>query len=132
MAINNEDCFPLVAWLCYAIHDLQRQYIHFFNNYILNIIDYVLCFTTTHFLYDQVISTQRLLLSLLLHIYIYKFKITCYILIIIIIEIMGIFKCYFSGEHTALSLKKQQRCEHKIRKNQQTKSTVHGAIQHMK
>ena len=40
---------------------------------------------------------------------------------------MVIFKCYFSGEHIALSIKKkqQQRCEHRIRKNQQIKSTVH-------
>ena len=29
------------------------------SNYIVNIIDYVLCFTTTHFLYDQVTITQR-------------------------------------------------------------------------
>ena len=29
MAINNEDCFPLIAWLCYAIHDEQRQYRQF-------------------------------------------------------------------------------------------------------
>ena len=28
------------------------------NNYIANIIDYVLCFTTTHFLCDQVTITQ--------------------------------------------------------------------------
>ena len=49
--------------------------------------------------------------------------------IIIIIIIMVIFKCYFSGEHIALSIKKQkqQRCEHRIRKNQQIKSTVHDA-----
>ena len=34
----------------------------------------------------------------------------------IIIIIMVIFKCYFSGEHIALSIKKQQqRCEHGIR-----------------
>ena len=48
----------------------------------------------------------------------------------IIIIIMVIFKCYFSGEHIALSIKKQQqqqRCEHRIRKNQQIKSTVHDA-----
>ena len=51
----------------------------------------------------------------------------------LIIIIMGISKCYFSGEHIALSFKKkQQRCEHRIRKNQQIKSTVHGASQHMK
>ena len=34
-----------------------------------------------------------------------------------IIIIMGIYKCYFSREHIALSLKKQQqRCEHRIMK----------------
>ena len=48
-----------------------------------------------------------------------------------IIIIMVIFKCYFSGELIALSLKnilkKQQRCEHRIRKNKQIKSTVHDA-----
>ena len=43
---------------------------------------------------------------------------------------MVIFKCYFSGELIALSYKKnkkqqQQRCEHRIRKNKQIKSTVH-------
>ena len=45
------------------------------------------------------------------------------------IIIMVIFKCYFSGEHIALSIKKeqQQRCEHRIRKKQQIKSTVHDA-----
>ena len=56
----------------------------------------------------------------------------------LIIIIMVIFKCYFSGEHIALSHKKniyikkqkkqqQQRCEHRIRKNKQIKSTVHDA-----
>ena len=47
--------------------------------------------------------------------------------IIIIIIIMVIFKCYFSGELIALSYikKQQQRCEHRIRKNKQIKSTVH-------
>ena len=50
-----------------------------------------------------------------------------------IIIIIGILKCNFSGEHIALSLEKknkkkqQHRCEHIIRKNQQIKSTVHGA-----
>ena len=48
--------------------------------------------------------------------------------IIIIIIMMVIFKCYFSGELIALSyIKKQQqqRCEHRIIKNKQIKSTVH-------
>ena len=44
---------------------------------------------------------------------------------------MVIFKCYFSGEHIALSIiikkEQQQRCEHRIRKNQNIKSTVHDA-----
>ena len=44
-----------------------------------------------------------------------------------IIIIMVIFKCFFSGEHIALSLKKQQRCEHGIRQNVQIKITVHDA-----
>ena len=47
----------------------------------------------------------------------------------LIIIIMFIFKCYFSGELIALSYikKQQQRCEHRIRKNKQIKSTVHDA-----
>ena len=46
-----------------------------------------------------------------------------------LIIIMVIFKCYFSGELIDLSHKKtkQQRCEHRIRKNKQIKSTVHDA-----
>ena len=45
---------------------------------------------------------------------------------------MFIFKCYFFGEHIALSIKKQnkqqqQQCEHRIRKSQKIKSTVHDA-----
>ena len=42
-----------------------------------------------------------------------------------ILIIMVILKCYFSGEHMALSLKIQQQCEHRIRNNQQIKTTVH-------
>ena len=47
---------------------------------------------------------------------------------------MVIFKCYFSGELIALSYKKkqQQRCEHRIRKNKQIKSTVHDGNKKMK
>ena len=49
---------------------------------------------------------------------------------------MVIFKCYFSGEHIALSIKiqkkQQQRCEQRIRKNQQIKGTVHDANKCMK
>ena len=29
MANNNKGCFPLIALLCYAKHDVQRQYRQF-------------------------------------------------------------------------------------------------------
>ena len=46
---------------------------------------------------------------------------------------MVIYKCYFSGELIALShKKKQQLCEHGIRKDKQIKSTVHDANKKMK
>ena len=41
------------------------------------------------------------------------------------IIIMVIFKCYFSREHIVLSYKKW--CEHRLRENQQIKSTAHDA-----
>ena len=54
----------------------------------------------------------------------------------IIIIIMVIYKCYFSGEHIALSLnskqKQLQRYEHRFRKNLQIESTVHLASKHTK
>ena len=49
---------------------------------------------------------------------------------IIIMIIMVIFKCYSSREHIVLSHKKI--CEHRIRKNQQIKSTVHDAKSYLK
>ena len=45
-------------------------------------------------------------------------------------NIMVIFKCYFSREHIALSYK--EGCEHKIRKNQQFKSSAHDAKSYLK
>ena len=48
----------------------------------------------------------------------------------LVIIIMVIFKCYFSREHIALSYKK--RCEHRIRKNQQIKSTAHDGKSYLK
>ena len=39
-------------------------------------------------------------------------------------------KCYFPREHIALSYKKW--CEHRIRKNQQIKSTVHDVKSYLK
>ena len=51
----------------------------------------------------------------------------------IIIIIMVTFKCYFSTEHIALSLRKiKRRCLHRIMKNKQIKSTVHDAISYLK
>ena len=78
MAINKEDCFPLIAWLCYTIHDEQRRIDNLLNNYIVNIIDYVLCFTTTDFLYDQVTITQTVS-PFSSTTYIHHFEITCYV-----------------------------------------------------
>ena len=53
-----------------------------------------------------------------------------------IIIIMVIFKCYFSGELIALTvkkyIKKQQRCEHRIAKDKQIKNIVHDANLRMK
>ena len=51
------------------------------------------------------------------------------LIVIIIIIIMVIFKCYFSGELIALSYKKkqQQRCEHRIR-NENEKGRFLSAI----
>ena len=48
----------------------------------------------------------------------------------IVIIIMVIFMCYFSREHIALSYKKW--CGHRIRKNQQIKSTAHDGKSYSK
>ena len=55
-------------------------------------------------------------------------KFRCGATVIIIIIIMAIFKCYFSREHIALSYKKW--CEHRIKRNQQIKSTVDKYVLH--
>ena len=47
-----------------------------------------------------------------------------------IIIIMVIFRCCFSSEHIALSYKKW--CEHRIRKNQQIKSTARDGKSYLK
>ena len=68
------------------------------NNYIVNIIDYVLCFATTHFLYDQVTITQRVYLFSLsypfYYTYIYNFETKCYIMIVAALEIIYIYQSY--------------------------------------
>ena len=43
---------------------------------------------------------------------------------------MVIFKCYFSRDNIALTLKKW--CEHRIRKNEQIKSTAHDEKSYLK
>ena len=48
----------------------------------------------------------------------------------LIIIIMVIFKCYFSREHIALSYKKW--CEHRIRENEQIKSTARDEKSYLK
>ena len=48
----------------------------------------------------------------------------------LIIIIMVIFKCYFSRDHIVLSYKKW--CEHRIRKNKQSKSTAHDGKSYLK
>ena len=63
------------------------------NNYIVNIIDYVLCFTTTHFLYDQVTITQTVS-PFSSTTYIYHFEIKCYIMIVAALEIIYIYLSY--------------------------------------
>ena len=57
------------------------------NNYIVNIIDYVLCFTTTHFLYDQVTITQTVS-PFSSTTYIYNFEIKYYIMIVAALQII--------------------------------------------
>ena len=44
---------------------------------------------------------------------------------------MVIYKCYFSGEHIALSIKRQQQYEHRIRKNQQIKALCITQLTHV-
>ena len=61
------------------------------NNYIVNIIDSVLCFTTTHFLYDQVAITQTVS-PFSYTTYICNFEITCYIMIGAALEIIYIYQ----------------------------------------
>ena len=48
----------------------------------------------------------------------------------VIVIIIVILKCYFSREHIAHSYKKW--CEHRIRKNQQMKSTAHDGKSYLK
>ena len=63
------------------------------NNYIVNIIDYVLCFTSTHFLCDQVTITQSVS-PFSSTTYIYNLEIKCYIMIVAALEIIYIYQSY--------------------------------------
>ena len=63
------------------------------NNYIVNIIDYVPCFTTTHFPYDQVSITQTVY-PFSSTTYIYNLEIKCCIMIVAAVEIIYIYKSH--------------------------------------
>ena len=63
------------------------------NNYIINIIDYVLCSTTTHFLYDQVTITLAVF-PFSSTTYILNFEIKCYFMIVAVLEIIYFYLSY--------------------------------------
>ena len=63
------------------------------NNYIVNIIDYILCFTTTHFLYDQVTIIQTVS-PFSSTTYKHNFEMTCYIMIVAALEIIYIYQSH--------------------------------------
>ena len=63
------------------------------NNYIVNIIDYVHYFITTHFLYDQVTITQTVS-AFSSTTYMYNFEIKCYIMIVAALEIIYVNQSY--------------------------------------
>ena len=64
-----------------------------FINYIVNIIDYILCFATTHFLYDQVTITQTVS-PFSSTTYIYNFEIACDIMMVTVLEIIYIYQSH--------------------------------------
>ena len=61
------------------------------SNYIENIIDYVLCFTTTHFLCNPVTITQTVS-PFSSTTYKYNLEIKCYIMIVTALEIIYIYQ----------------------------------------
>ena len=61
------------------------------NNYIVNIIDYILCFTNTHFLQIQVTITQTVS-PFSFTTYIHNFLTTCYIMIVAVFEIIHVYQ----------------------------------------
>ena len=75
----------------YTMHNVSMDNLP--NNYIVNIIDYVLCFTTNHFLYEQVTITQTVS-PFSSTTCIYNFEIACYIMILAILEIIYIYQSY--------------------------------------
>ena len=66
---------------------------NFLKNYIINIIDYVLCFATTNFLSDQVTITQTVS-PFSSTTYIYNFEITSYIMIVSVLDIIYIYQSH--------------------------------------
>ena len=67
---------------------------------ISNIIDYVHCFTTTHFLYDQVTITQTVS-PFSSTTYIYNFEMKCYIMIVAALEIIYIYLSYRTFQNSS-------------------------------
>ena len=63
------------------------------SNYIVNIIGHILCFTSAHFLYDQVTITQTVS-HFSSTTYIYNIEITCCIVIVAVLEIIYINQSY--------------------------------------
>ena len=60
---------------------------NFRNIYMEDIIGYILCFTTTHFLWNQVTTTQTVI-PFSSTIYIHNSEIICYIMIDAVLEII--------------------------------------------
>ena len=63
------------------------------KKFLINIIDYIFCFTTTHFVYDQDTITQTVS-PFSSTSYVYNFEITCYIMIVAVLEIIYIYQSY--------------------------------------
>ena len=76
---------------------------------------------------EDIISSEGILRPSSFHLWWFVYAVN---IIIMIIIIMLIFRCYFSREHIVLSYKKW--CEHRIRKNQQMKSTAHDGKSYLK
>ena len=68
--------------------------VNLLNNYIVNIIDYVLCFTTKHFLCDHSNHHSKSFSILFYYTYIYNFEVKCNIVMVAALEIIYIYQSY--------------------------------------